>query len=103
MYKGENFATEVISLITETFEDDEQLMIDILRYLYKTSEDDCMILQIIEVFGEYEYCINCGSKLHYYEWDEIHSELDYNNIEHCGAMMCPNCDFYGFGDIKGEF
>lgn len=102
-YKGENFSTEIVSLITETFDDDEQLMIDILKYLYETSEDDYMKTQIVNVFNKRNYCIDCCSKLQYYEWDEVHTELDYNNVERCGAMYCPICDSYEIEDIKGGF
>lgn len=103
MYKGENFATEIISLITETFDDDEQLMIDVLKYLYETSEDDYMKSQIVEVFNKHEYCITCGSKLETYTYIEPHTELNPTAYETMTDVYCPICDFYEIKDVKGGF
>lgn len=100
MYKGENFATEIVSLITETFDDDEQLMIDILKYLYETSEDDYMKSQIVDVFNNHEYCIDCCSKLKTYTYEEPHTELNPIAYETIVDVYCPICDFY---EIKGGF
>lgn len=92
MYKGENFSREIIDLITEDFFDDEQLVIDVLFYLYHTTEDNKMKQQIVDVFNDYGYCIGCKNKLSTYEWYETHTELEYNNQEWFSIQLCPYCD-----------
>lgn len=90
----ENFSTEIIDLVCDTYAKDKQLVIDILFYLYHTTSDDKMKQQIVDIFNTEGYCIDCGSKLTTYTWDEIHTELEYNNREPMFADYCPICDRY---------
>lgn len=92
MYKGENFSREIIDTLCDDYKDDEQLVMDMLRYLYYTSTDDKMKEQIVMIFNDFNYCLECGSKMQLYEYDEIHDELTYNNVEHIKYYECPICD-----------
>lgn len=89
----EKFNTEIVSLITESFSDDIELTKDVLLYLYKTTNDDDMKQSVLRWFNENEYCLNCGTKMEYYEIEEYHSEVD--DYETIGCMDCPKC-----GDIE---
>jgi hypothetical protein len=93
----EGFSREIIDLICDDWNNDEQLVIDALVYLYNTTTDDKMIEQIEMVCKDYGYCPDCGNKLSTYEWWETHTELGYNNQEWFSCQMCPCCDR---GDIK---
>ena len=88
----ENFSREIIDLITEDWNDNEQLVMDALFYLYKTSNDDKMRAQIRDIFNEYDYCLSCGEKLETRTIKEIHDELDERTVEYFTEMYCPNCD-----------
>ena len=90
----ENFSTEIISVLEEDFSDDEELIKDMLFYLYHTTTDDNMQSQIVDWFNSNGYCIECGTKLITYTWDEIHTELEYDNREPMLAQFCPICDKY---------
>ena len=94
MYKGENFSREIIDLICDDWNDDKQLVIDALVYLYYTTDDDKMKSQIVDVCNDYGYCVECRTKLITYSWDEIHTELEYDNREPMSAQFCPICDKY---------
>jgi len=102
MYKGENFSREIIDLITKDFFDNEQLVIDVLFYLYHTTEDNKMKQQIVDVFNDYGYCIGCKNKLSTYEWYETHTELEYNNQEWFSIQLCPYCDRAEIEDYMEE-
>ena len=84
----ENFATEIISTITEAYSDDgdtgKELIRDMLKYLYTTTDDDEMGLQICNWFTENNYCLGCGTKLLSYEYME--DDKPYV------VSLCPNCD-----------
>lgn len=92
-YKGENFSREIIDTLCEDFKDDEQLVMDILRYLYYTSTDDKMKSQIVDIFDDYQYCLTCGSKLETYTYEEPHTELNPTAYEIMTDMFCPICDY----------
>lgn len=92
----ENFAHEVVSVITDYFhkdgEEGRELTKNILYYLYHSTEDETLKNIIIGWFNEEQYCINCGTKLQPYEYCEIHDELPYNNKEWFTEWLCPVCD-----------
>ena len=88
----EGFSREIIDLICDDWNDDEQLVIDALVYLYNTTTDNKMIEQIEMVCEDYGYCPDCGNKLSTYEWYETHTELEYNNQEWFSCQLCPCCD-----------
>lgn len=46
------------------------MIADMLFYLYHTTTDDKMKENILPFFNENNICIQCGSKMVYYEWDE---------------------------------
>lgn len=88
----ENYSREVIDLICDSFHDDERLVMDILFYLFHTSNDDVLREQIIDVFNDSEYCISCGAKLEARTIREVHDELDERAVEFLYEKYCPNCD-----------
>ena len=102
MYKGENFSREIIDLICDDWNDDEQLVIEALTYLYNTTTDDKMIEQIEMVCKDYGYCPDCGNELSTYEWCEIHTELEYNNQEWFSCQLWPCCDSGEIEDYMRE-
>ena len=63
----ENFSTEIISLICDTFSDDKQLVMDMLRYLHFNTLDSKMKKNIEDIFLKEGYCVDCGTKLKSYD------------------------------------
>ena len=88
----DNYSREVIDLICDSFHDDERLVMDVLFYLFHTSNDDILREQIIDVFNDSGYCISCGAKLETRTIKEIHDELDERAVEYFTEIYCPNCD-----------
>lgn len=84
----ENFATEIISTITEAYSDDgdtgKELIRDMLKYLYDITDDDEMCNQICNWFTVNGYCLGCRTKLLSYEY--LEDEKPYV------VSLCPNCD-----------
>jgi hypothetical protein len=93
-YNVEDLHKEIIESIVTYFANDEDTLIQCLRYLYYNTEDDLLKKEVIENISERNYCIECGTKLITYTWDEIHTELEYNNREPMFAEYCPYCDEY---------
>ena len=98
----EGFSREIIDLICDDWNDDEQLVIDALVYLYNTTTDNKMIEQIEMVCEDCGYCPDCGNKLSTYEWYETHTELEYNNQEWFSCQLCPCCDRSDIEDYMKE-
>lgn len=88
----ENFSREIIDTLCDDYKNDEQLVMDMLRYLYYTNTDDKMKEQIVMIFNDYEYCIECGSKLKIYTYEEPHTELKPTAYETITEVYCPICD-----------
>ncbi len=86
----EKFNNEIVELIVDAFNDDKQMVIDMLFYLYKTTTDDAMKLSIIDFMNEENTCIECGSEMITYEYKEYHSEVDA--YEDMTVNLCPYCD-----------
>ena len=93
----ESFADEIILAVYDKYVDsfDEKEMMDILYYLYHTTTDDNMKRQIIDIFNEKNYCIECGNKMEKYQWSEPHDETDPTSYEEYTVWDCPYC-----GDTK---
>ena len=98
----EGFSREIIDLICDDWNDDEQLVIDALVYLYNTTTDNKMIEQIEMACKDYGCCPDCGNKLSTYEWYEIHTELEYDNKEWFNCQLCPCCDRSDIEDYMKE-
>lgn len=85
-----NMRIEVLEALKEYYKDNEEILIDCLRYL---EEDN-------EVF-EMGYCSECGTKLIEFHYKEYHSEVDaYENL--C-ELCCPNCDFINGPPEEGDY
>lgn len=85
----EDFSTEIISLITETFDDDQDLISKILWYLYNTSNDDKMVNGIEYWLRFNGYCTECGGKMEEYEYEEKTDEFNSNITN---VLLCPYCE-----------
>jgi hypothetical protein len=62
-----------------------------LHYLYHITDDNDLRLEIVNEMNALNYCIECGNKLQWYEWEEPVEELGYVNYELKGAYDCPYC------------
>ena len=89
----ENMSIEILDAICDAYNDDKDLVVKCLFYLYHNSTDDKLNRQIVDIMSEMGYCITCGDKLTTYEYKETHTELDYNNEEIMSAEICRHCDF----------
>ena len=88
----ESYANETIQALIDNYSDDKDLVKDCLFYLYKTTTDDKLRYQIVNWFNSEHYCISCGRELMRYDVENIHTEVDYDNIEYIGVYECPVCD-----------
>lgn len=86
----DNYGYEVVSYLSDYVKDDEELR-NILFYLYHTTKDEPLKTYIEDAFEQKHWCVHCGSELSRYEWNEIHNELEYDNVEHCVTWICNNC------------
>lgn len=89
-----DYSTEIISLITETFDDDKQLVANMLIYLYDTTNCTNMDKQIEEWFETNHRCIGCGSKELNYQY------FDWNLNEDINVWLCEECNRSRIREIK---
>lgn len=82
---------EILELITEAQMSTEE-KVEYLHYLYGTTTDYKLQDLIKYWFIDNNYCINCGEKLKYNEWQECHTELCGNPREIFSEWYCPHCD-----------
>jgi len=94
----ENFSREIIDLICDEWSDDKELVMSSLYYLYHTTNDDKMKSQIVDIFNEENYCIECGNKMSLYEWSEPHTELEGSPLEYFSCYDCACC-----GDMDSKY
>ena len=64
----------------------------ICDFAYYTTTNEKLQSNIVEILSDMNYCIECGSKMINYEWEEAHDELDGSPKEEFSASFCPNCD-----------
>lgn len=92
----EDFSTEIMDCITETYKDDNELIVGMLMYLYKGCNFDERMKplrhKIINWFEDNDYCLECGSKFDVITYEEHHTELFGNPIEYVKELVCPICD-----------
>ena len=88
----EKYYNEIVQTLVDSYKDDEQLLGDMLYYLYETT--DCLSLKntITDVMYDLNRCISCGGSLVVYEYEESHTELDDGGSEVFLAKLCSNCD-----------
>lgn len=96
----ESFSRETIDSICDTYSDDKDLIIQILFYLYHTSTDDKMKSNIVDIFNDMQYCIQCGEKMSIFAWNELHNEVEGYNIEKFAQVMCEICDSSDIYSLK---
>lgn len=95
----EDMSSELLECVMEYYrneiEDEEtkELVVAILRYLYNNTNDEKLKKQIVGIVDEFEYCLHCGNKLIYYDYEEVHYEVPPPNIEYLSEILCPCCDF----------
>lgn len=88
----ENYSREIIDTLCDVYNDNEELVMDMLYYLYKTSNDEKMKNQIEDIFEDYHYCIECGNKMEENHYAEVHTELDERPVEYFTEWNCPFCE-----------
>lgn len=88
----ENMSDEVLDAILDVYKDDKELVISCLMFLYYTTTNEKLQSNIVEILSDMNYCIECGSKMINYEWEEAHDELEGSYKEEFSASFCPNCD-----------
>ena len=99
LYNVDDLGSELIDCVMECYRDDidkeetKELVSSILRYLYSITKDSKIKSQIADIVeNQLEYCITCGNKLAYYEWEEVHTEVPPPNVEYMSTIYCPCCD-----------
>ena len=96
-YDGVNYSLEIMDAIYYYNNGDKNIQnyIDILYYLYYNTIDKTLKEKIVNVFNKYNYCIQCGSKMIKYTWEEPHTELNPTEYEEMSCYDCPVCgDFH---------
>lgn len=88
----ENMSTEALDAILDVYKDDKELISMILFFLYHTSDDDRLRQNIATLMGNMDKCISCNSDVMTYEFQEVHSELDNNDVETFVTKLCSHCD-----------
>lgn len=88
----ENMAYEVVDAIECFYEEDKELVKDCLFYLYHTTTDNKIKSKIEKWFDNNSYCIECGSELKRFDWEEVHDELEDCPRECFISFECPYCD-----------
>lgn len=78
--KRPNMRYEVLEALREYYKDDDEILVDCLRYLNEDTE-------VLEM----GYCPNCGVKLITISYREYHPEVDA--YEELGEIVCPECDY----------
>ena len=88
----EKYQDEVVQTLIDSYSDDKELLGSIMLYLYHVTNDVELMRLISEVMTKLNMCVTCGSKLLSYEYEEIHKELEYDNVELFSIKCCPICD-----------
>ena len=91
-----NMISEVIESIDYMFSDIPEVGVDCLLFLQSLKNNPKMVNSLSErataELVERNRCTRCGEKLHTYQYNEVHNELDDNPVEVMYDMACPNCD-----------
>ena len=88
----ENMSAEVLDAILDVYKDDKELIATILFFLYHTSDDNRLRQNIETLMEDMDKCISCNSDVLAYEFQEVHSELDNNDVETFVTKLCSHCD-----------
>lgn len=88
----ENMSNELLDAILDTYKDDKELIATILFFLYHTSDDNRLRQNIATLMEDMDKCISCNSDVLTYKFQEVHSELDNNDVETFVTKLCSHCD-----------
>ena len=106
-----DMSSELLDCVMEYFkqdngdytEDDREAIASILHYLYHNTTNSNLQNQIRNIMSEdLKYCVDCGSKLKLYTWQEVHTEVPPPNIETFSDYFCPECDIGTINDFRYE-
>lgn len=89
----ENMSYEVFDSIITNYADDDEELLYIFEYLYKTTTDKTLKDMIQSWTNDNNYCLDCWIKKKSYDYKERHNELDGYWYEHFVEYLCPNCGF----------
>lgn len=84
----ESLATETLEAIKEYADgstESKELISAICHYLYHTTTDDKMKRGCVDIMNDINYCVSCGSKMVYYEWNETRPI----GVETMSGYFCP--------------
>lgn len=84
---------EILEALVEFYKEEQDVLVDCLLWLKDNVEDDNMSLAVDKVLTENHLCIQCGGKMEYTEYKEIHEELEFDNIETLGMEICSVCGY----------
>ena len=94
-----NMCYEILDAI-HAFYNDEDVETDCLLYLANLGSQTKMVHQLSDEarkeLNGMGRCEHCGTPLETHQYQEIHTEVDDNQIEEMYVRYCPNCDLdYG--------
>lgn len=88
----EKYHDEIVQTLVDSYKDDKELLGKIMYSLYHATNDFELKELIVGVLNDLDVCIQCGSKLTGYTFEETHTELDNRNVEVFVAKLCNICD-----------
>lgn len=71
--------------------DDEEELVNVLLYLYRTTTDTKLKSNIFDVINGCDRCIDCGCKLQWMEYEESYPD-DIDIQTESGFWYCPQCE-----------
>ena len=88
----EDMSFEILEAIRDTYDDktesSNELIAKCMFYLYHTSDNEKLRQGCVEIMNDLNYCIQCGLKMQYYQWEESRPI----GAEILGCYDCPNCN-----------
>ena len=82
---------EIFDALRSYFPDNEDILIDCLRFLAGTCKDRKLEWEYRDELRHMGRCPYCGTELQTYESIERHSEVDYRRDEKMVFDYCPEC------------
>ena len=91
----ENMSFEILEAIRDTYndgtEDSNELIAKCAYFLYHTCNDETLRHDCVEIMNDTHYCLSCGNKMIFYEWEEVRPI----GVEMMGTYDCPICNESG--------
>ena len=91
MIQYPNMKYEIFDALRSYFPDNEDILIDCLRFLAGTCKDRKLEWEYRDELRHMGRCPYCGTELQTYVSIERHSEVDYMRDEKMVFDYCPEC------------